>query len=410
MNKVLILSSVWVEPNSSAAGSRMLQLIHFFITQKYEITYASTAGVSDFSLDLETLGITYTSIKINDTNFDLFLQKTNPSIVLFDRFIIEEQFGWRVSEICPNAIKILDTEDLHCLRKAREIAYKNKTAYKEKDILKLDSTKREIASILRCDLSLIISKYEMELLKNQFKIEESILLYLPFMLDAILEKEQNNSINFTNRKHFYFIGNFRHKPNIESVLYLKKTIWKEIAKKLPNAELHIFGAYPTQQILQLHNTKERFLVKGRLKDISELKKYRILLAPILFGAGLKGKFIEAMQNFTPSITTKTGQEGIGNTKNWSGKISASEKEIIANAIELYTNRVAWETAQKNGIEILNTNFNKDFFQKKLHEKINYLTIYLEKHRDTNFIGQLLQHHTLQSTKYLSKWIEEKNAK
>ncbi len=408
MNKLLIISSVWVEPNSSAAGSRMLQLIQFFIAQKYEITYASTAGVSDFSLNLQTLGIKCTSIKINDASFDLFLQKTNPTIVLFDKFILEEQFGWRVSEICPNTIKILDTEDLHCLRKTREIVYKNKITYKETDILKLDITKREIASILRCDVSLIISKYEMELLKNRFKIEESMLLYIPFMLDTILEKEQNNSINFINRKHFYFIGNFLHKPNVESVLYLKKTIWKEIAKKLPNVELHIFGAYPTQQILQLHNTKERFLVKGRLKNIYELKKYRILLAPILFGAGLKGKFIEAMQNFTPSITTKIGQEGIGNTKNWSGKVCASEKEIITNAIKLYTNSIAWKTAQENGIEILNTNFNKDFFQKKLQEKITFLIKNLKTHRDTNFIGQLLQYHTLQSTKYLSKWIEAKN--
>ncbi len=408
MNKLLILSSVWVEPNSSAAGSRMLQLIQFFITQKYEIIYASTAGGSDFSLDLQTLGVNCTLIKINDSSFDSFLQKINPTIVLFDRFIIEEQFGWRVSEICPNAIKILDTEDLHCLRKTREIAYRNNIAYKETDILKLDITKREIASILRCDVSLIISKYEMDILKSRFKIEESILLYIPFMLDTISEKERNNSLSFANRNHFYFIGNFLHKPNIESVLYLKKIIWKEIAKKTPNAELHIFGAYSTQQILQLQNTKERFLVKGRLKDISELKKYRVLLAPILFGAGLKGKFIEAMQNSTPYITTKIGQEGIGNSKIWNEKVCASEKEIIANAIELYTNRTAWEIVQKNGIEILNTNFNKAFFQKKLQEKITYLSNNLEKHRNNNFIGQLLQHHTLQSTKYLSKWIEAKN--
>ena len=101
------------------------------------------------------------------------------------RFMIEEQYGWRVMKNCPNALRILDTEDLHCLRKTRHKALKEKRVFSKNDLLKEDITKREIASILRCDLSLMISTFEMDLLQNFFKIDEKLLYHLPFLLSKI---------------------------------------------------------------------------------------------------------------------------------------------------------------------------------------------------------------------------------
>ena len=91
--KILIIGFVWPEPNSTAAGSRMLQLVHFFQGNSYQITFASTAQASEFSMDLEALGVFQKNILLNDSLFDLFLQELNPDIVLFDRFLTEEQFG-----------------------------------------------------------------------------------------------------------------------------------------------------------------------------------------------------------------------------------------------------------------------------------------------------------------------------
>jgi spore coat polysaccharide biosynthesis predicted glycosyltransferase SpsG len=110
------------EPNSTAAGSRMLQLIDLFLTQNYQITFLSTASISENSFDLNSKNIQFQNIVLNDNSFDDLIKKLNPEIVIFDRFTTEEQFGWRVSEQVPNAVKILDTEDLHFLRNAREKA------------------------------------------------------------------------------------------------------------------------------------------------------------------------------------------------------------------------------------------------------------------------------------------------
>lgn len=122
--RLLILGTVWPEPESSAAGTRMMQLLDFFLANEFEITFACSASNLEFSEDLKTLGIKTENIKINDSDFDRLIQDLKPDIVLFDRFMTEEQFGWRVSEHCPEALKILDTEDLHSLRYARHKALK----------------------------------------------------------------------------------------------------------------------------------------------------------------------------------------------------------------------------------------------------------------------------------------------
>jgi len=318
---ILILGFVWPEPNSSAAGTRMLQLIALFQKQGWKVTFASAASDSDFMFDVTSLGIEKVAININDSNFDVFIKALNPNIVLFDRFMVEEQFGWRVAEQCPEALRILDTEDLHCLRLARQKAFHEKRAFETEDLYS-DTAKREIASMLRCDLSLIISEVEMDLLQNQFKIDANLLHYLPFLVDEIDEETIKNWLPFEARKDFIFIGNFLHEPNWNTVQYIKESVWPLIRKKLPEASMQIYGAYPSQKVLQLHQPKERFLVLGRAENAAEVVgKARVVLAPIRFGAGAKGKLLEAMQCGAPSVTTIIGAESMSGNLPWNGMIA-----------------------------------------------------------------------------------------
>ncbi len=408
MNHILIIGSIWPEPSSSAAGSRMMQLITLFLAQEWKITFASTAQKSVRKTELSTLKIDEVTIELNNKSFDSFIQKLNPTIVLFDRFMMEEQFGWRVAEQCPNAIQILDTEDLHCLRKTRHEAIKSNKKFETADLLDAEITKREIASIYRCDLSLIISTYEMELLKTVFGIDGSLLYYLPFLLDRVEEKQIKNLKPFKERQHFISIGNFLHAPNVDAVFYLKKNIWPLIRKQLPKAELHIYGAYVTQQVLELNNEKEGFLIKGFAKDAKEVvSNAKVCLAPLRFGAGIKGKLTEAMQNGTPSVTSTIGAEGMRADLPWNGFIEDTPEKFAKKAVELYTNKSIWEKSQQNGIKIINQVYDKEKLSKPFLKRLNDLQNQIEIHRTRNFIGAMLQHHTLQSTKYLSKWIEEK---
>ncbi|PZD76500.1 glycosyltransferase [Mesonia sp. K7] len=405
MKKLLVIGFVWPEPTSSAAGSRMMQLLNFFLSENYQITFVSAAQKTDYSAIVPN--ITYREIQLNDSGFDDFLMELQPDVVLFDRLMTEEQFGWRVSEVCPKAMKILDTEDLHFLRKARYKAVKENRKLQETDLFSLEA-EREIASILRCDLSLIISEYEMELLENQFQIKPEYLYYLPLVFsESELGKITNNK-TFTERKNLVFIGNFLHEPNWDAVLQLKK-YWAAIRKQNPTIEVEIYGAYSSEKVKQLHDSKNGFFIKGRSKSAREvIENARLLIAPLRFGAGLKGKVLEAMLVGTPVVTTKIGAEGIAGNFPFAGEIYEGETNFIHAIEKLYDDELLWNEKQQFGYEILGKRFHESIFTKGFHKKIEQIQNTLLAHRQQNFYGTMLQHHSRKSTKYMSLWIEAKN--
>ena len=409
IQNILIIGFVWPEPNSSAAGTRMEQLLLLFKEWGWSVTFATPALDSNFMIDLEVIGVNKKSIALNCSSFDVFIQELNPTIVLFDRFLMEEQFGWRVAEFCPNALRILDTIDLHCLRLSRQKAFKEKRDFEISDLLTEDISKREIASILRCDCSIMVSEFEMDLLKNTFKIDASLLYYLPLLLKPVSKDSIQKWLPFEERKDFIIIGNFLHEPNWNSVQYLKETIWPLIRKEMPETNLLVYGAYPSQKVLQLHQPKQGFQIMGRADDAQEVvSKARVVLAPLRFGAGIKGKLLEAMQCGTPSLTTSIGAESMYGDLPWNGFITDNPEDFASKAVSLYQDKTLWITAQKNGIQIIEKRYLKSNFVLEFKDYILTLQNNLKQHRLNNFIGALLQHQTLQSTKYMSKWIEAKN--
>ncbi|MCX7220330.1 MAG: hypothetical protein NTY70_15790, partial [Burkholderiales bacterium] len=257
MQKILIIGYVWAEPGSSAAGSRMLELLTLFRAQGWQVLFASAAALSEHRADLSALQIEEKSIALNCDSFDQFVADYQPDMVLFDRFFTEEQFGWRVEKAWPNALRVLDTSDLHSLRHARHAMLKqalqacaNETERQQLGAVTTDfevayplmadddMAQREIAAIYRCDLTLMISPAEMSLLQQQFGIPAVLLHHCNLML-LRTQTEQTHAPSFAQRQHFLSIGNFRHAPNWDAVLWLKHAIWPRIRQQLPQAQLQV---------------------------------------------------------------------------------------------------------------------------------------------------------------------------
>ncbi|NOJ09197.1 glycosyltransferase [Vibrio splendidus] len=407
MKKVLAIGYVWPEPNSSAAGSHMMSLLRLFKRQGWSVEFATPAQETEHMIDLSEEGITSQSIQLNCDSFDQYIEELQPDVVMFDRFMMEEQFGWRVEKVCPNAFKLLDTEDLQFLRNARHEAIKKETEL-TKAHLYSDLAKREIAAILRCDLSLIISSYEMELLQSEFNIDPKLLHHLPFMVDLNTLPESTKS--FEERKHFMTIGNFRHAPNWDAVLQLQK-IWPKIRKQLPDTELHIYGSYPPPKATALHNPKTGFHIKGWAKDAQEvMEDARVCVAPLRFGAGIKGKLLDAMKLQTPNVTSEIGSEGMlpQGELQWPGAVADDIDEFVEQAVGLYKDEEKWLKAQSQCHSILEAHYEQNQLGDALIERLTALESELESHRLDNFFGSMLKHHSMASTKYMSQWIAEKN--
>jgi hypothetical protein len=332
-----------------------------------------------------------------------------PTIVCFDRFMIEEQFSWRVRERLPEALRVLDTVDLHSLRRERQRLLARGDESEASSLP--DDSLRELAAIYRSDLSLIISRAEVDVLRDRFGVPYSLL-----ELTGLLYPEPKPFAGWEDRANLVFIGNGLHAPNVDAVRLLKQRLWKPIRSALrergvTDTELHIYGAYLPQEILHFDNPREGFRVMGKADDVYEtLRRYRCNLAPLRFGAGLKGKVSDGWMVGTPCAATPIAAEGMTYNERFGGVIEEHFERYPMRVAELYTDRDTWHEAQARGREILTSLFSQTLNTRLFQERLARLIQDREQLRSQNVVGSILWYQSLRSTEYFSRWIECKNQK
>jgi hypothetical protein len=259
---VLFISPVWPERSSSAAGVRSCDLISSFQKRNYAVNYASPSTPNEHTSLIQETGVnTFECPPNNATALAAVLQSTRPSIVIFDRFYAEEMFSFRVKDMIPEALRVLDMQDVHFLREGRQLLTKqldSRNPATIKEILKhrpdatFPSVLRELASIYRSDLTLVCSPVELTMLREDFNIPHELLVLAPFF--APPSPHTAAPVPWSDRKHLFMIGNFRHPPNFDSVRWTCREIWPLIRENLGmSAELHLYGSYAPQAAAELNN-------------------------------------------------------------------------------------------------------------------------------------------------------------
>ena len=422
--KALFFCLVWPEPSSSAAGVRLDYLIRLFIREGFELHLSSTAEQGPYSALYEDLdGVYRHNLDPNSSEISVKLAQINPDVVVFDRYPTEEQFSWHVMEACPKAIRILDTEDLHGLRRARQLTLEeleNKGGlthlYVAEHEIKPTSVYntialREMVSMHRSDLSLVVSDVELSYAQKYYGIPINQLMYLPILSSRLFEPfEPLNNDMSTNA---CFIGNFKHIPNRDAVHFLRYQLWPHINKALSgqgdaNSECHIYGAYMDAKMERLHNPSIGFHMKGRVDDVySTMAGYGVLLAPLRFGAGVKGKILDAISMELPVVTTPTGSEGLSvhlDGVDFPGYVAKTVEEFKQSAVKCLSTSAQnrWNFPDhKKLVQRLDTEYGNAFIA-----QVNNL---IEgKNGIQHPIKLMLEQNSQLAHRYLSKYIQLKN--
>jgi len=399
-NNIVFIGKTWPDSSASAAGTRTLDIINILKPYSQRIHFASSAIRQDTCDPLE--GLICHDIQLNSDSFNNWITDINPDLVIFDRFMIEEQFGWRVSQSCPQAIKILDTSDFHGLRYAREQALKTNS---DPDLFN-DISLREYAAIARCDLTLMISSYEIGLLTEQFSIDKDRLFHLPFLQQA---PDLESIGSYKDRNHVIFVGGFKHAPNIDAVEWLYKEIWPLVKKQLKDIECHVYGPYAPVSISQLHQPKKGFFIKNRADDIRKtMLNYRVNLATLRYGAGNKGKVIDGWVTGTPTVTTNIAAEGMSGFTELLPPPSDEPQKIADTIIQLFTNEILWSDASDRGIKLLIENNDPANHTESLIQKLSDISGNLDNYRHSNILGRILDKQQYRAEEYMSRWIALKN--
>ncbi|MBC7396195.1 MAG: glycosyltransferase [Bdellovibrionales bacterium] len=407
----LIFSTVWPEPNSSAAGVRQLQCLGWLKACGYRVILACPSKLKegmDFGVELLPLPLNQSWVRDE-------LKRLNPELIIFDRFILEEQFGHFVYEACPKATVILETQDLHFVRRARDTVREKFLELQSlpPGFYHTDTALRETASLMRVDRGIVVSSFEAELLEVQFSLGPEHVEWIPFGYEEP-SHQAAFSRGFSERDHFVWIGNFRHGPNIDGLRWFRQAIWPLIRKRIPLAQIKVYGAYPSQEVMEWNQPQSGFQVVGQARDLDQaFLSARVNLAPLRFGAGVKGKLLEGFRYGLPCVTTKVGSEGIlpqaMNIGLFPGKVANGEASFTDACIELYENERVWNEGRELAASLMQSHYGSqpEAQFKKMIAKLK------EKHALgllPHWQSRVLRHELLNSHKYFSKWIEAKENK
>jgi hypothetical protein len=386
----------------------------------------------NYMSSLSDMDIKYHNVEINNESvISQLLESVDYNF--YDTFIAEEFY----SQYSKGGRNILDTQDLHFLREVRRSLFNFDTDAIKYDIdyciddntfLNNPHFQREMAAVLRSDLIIVSSDFEYHILTGLLKISKDRVVYLPFFYDKI-----NSDVNeiFDKRKNFVFIGNYLHKPNKDSIIvgakYIYPLIIEEFRKRdLKPPNLDIYGINIDKDIKDLEG--EFIKVKGEMKSLSQMSKYRALIAPIAYGAGIKGKILDSWNNLLPVITTYYGSESLflnrydtknkstystlmedyyqfikANEDNFGGFISKDYNDFAMKSYNLYTDKDTWTEKVMKGINIFNKNmtFDANFSDFEISLKLCYDSL-------QDYTKYVLKSEFLSATKFKSKYIELKN--
>ena len=444
---VIFLSGLLPEPNASAAGVRTKSLlkqlaqtdgvraIHYGTGSKPKQESASQTTQREIE---KTMGVQFHHVLPNNSEaMKAFLQQattTSPNnnniesvLVILDRFYAEEAYSFHIHQQLPNAAIVLDMQDMHSLRRHRQSMIQSIPEKEEADPLSdlpiskfpaaNDSNlQRELASIYRSDLTLVCSPAERKILTNIYHVPQEKLCLASFFVDTV-DSQPPLKPSFQGRKDFVFIGGFRHEPNIDAVRQMKR-LWPHIRdgiqqKTADKPKFHVYGPFcPRSLRIECHDPEAGFLVRGFANEPVDqiLSQHRALLAPLRFGAGIKGKIVDAWNAGTPVITTSIGSEGMDDEGlDFGGVIAESAEEFIHASINLYIDEKSWSQKQEMGRGLVANLYG---IQNWTHVGSSLISTLcnVEQRRQSDFLRGVLWHQSLRSTEYFSRWIEHKERK
>ena len=264
----------------------------------------------------------------------------------------------KISKIIPKAKSIFDMVDIHFLRYQRAIELEPTRISLRKKYKKYFEIETKLAK--KADYIIAISDVEKEIMKDY--VDSKKLITISNIHYPKINKEL--TLSFENRKDLLFIGS-SHSPNIDALYYLYKEIMPLVWKRLPEVKVNIIGNV-NEKIKDIDHPN--FIFQGYVPDIVDFfKSNKIMIAPLRYGAGVKGKIGQAFEFYLPVITTSIGAEGMKLVNRKNTLIDDTKEGFASAIIELYNDKNLWLELQNNSEDSL-----EPFSIQNLKSKIIYL--------------------------------------
>ena len=352
---VLIIDEIIPEFNKDSGSRRLTEIIKLLLKNKVSVFLIADLKQykykSDYIQKFKDLGVNVYQPSIDQkgqlvTKED-FIKLITPKIDVawLHRPTIFSKFQSLVKTANPNIKLVFDMVDFHYVRLLREYELNKDEALKAEaeKFLKI-----ELENCENADVVIAISTTDKELLKQHFNTDEKVVLISN--IHQHIDKSDNFN-SFENRKDLLFVGSFRHDPNSDAVKYLKEDIMPLVWKVIPDLKVNIIGSYITEEIEAL--ASDKFKLLGFVDDLNAvINTTKLFVAPLRFGAGIKGKIGQSLEHSLPLVTTNVGAEGFDFGEQTNVMIANNAEAIAQKVIDLYTNKILWEEASNSCKTIL----------------------------------------------------------
>lgn len=350
----LIIEEALPTPDKDSGSVRMVALIKSLQSLGYKVTFwpNNLKKISPYAEDLQQMGVEVVYGNIDFMQFSrLYGHAYN--LVIMSRPEICARYINICKTLYTNAKLVYDTVDLHYVRLARqaeiEVANAEQLVEQSKWYEILEKGLME-----RVDVTLVVSESEVKLLKA-----EGVTKTLAVVSNIHTVKDAAYKIDFKDRKDIVFVGNYAHLPNRDAIKWYVKEIFPKVTEQLHDVNLVIIGSNMPDDLKKEVSGKNiiirGFVTDPELRD-NILPHARIFVAPLRYGAGVKGKIGQAIEYGVPVVTTKIGSEGMYLKDDFSCIEADKEEDFAKACIELYKDKATWEKIQKNARKALEDRF------------------------------------------------------
>jgi len=339
---ILYVDHYLPEPDKDSGSLRTFNILGIFAHMDNKITFwPDNLHLSQpYTSELQQKGI---EVIYGPHDFEKFLEERKNlfDIAIIARPYIAVKYIDSIKSKLPNCRIIYDTTDLHFLRMKRQSSV-DKSVNKD-EIKKMHDT--EFYLMKNSDFTILTSNVEAKILHEE---DDSLKFAVLPNVHEIIEKVPE----FNTRKNLMFLGGFQHIPNIDAAEHLVKEIFPEIKQNISDVKLFIVGSHPPDKVKKLESDDVK--VTGYVPDItSYFKECKVMLSPLRYGAGVKGKITQSLSQGLPVITSTIGAEGINMVDGENCMISDDDKEVAKKTISVYTDEKLWKKISDNGLKIAN---------------------------------------------------------
>ncbi len=257
---------------------------------------------------------------------------------------------------------MFDTVDLHFLREGREARLKHDP---DLDVAVAARKEQELRLARSADMTLVVSPIEKAILADESKNEIDVRI-----VPTIFPPAETSATGFTERRDVVFIGSFDHSPNVDAVLYFAREIFPRVLERIPDVVFRVIGPHPTPEIRELACPTIDIL--DFVADVTPVfDRARLSVAPLRFGAGVKGKVNQSMSLGVPTVVTSIAAEGMHLVHEKNAMIADDPENFADAVVRLWTSRELWESLSTAGLENVREHFSVEAAAKAIDELLDW---------------------------------------